>query len=154
MLQSDLYDYSNSYIIVKGTITAQTEKNRVIDGCNRSIILKNSAPFTNSVSKINNVLINNAEDLDIVMPMYNLIEKSENYSKTSVTLWNYYKDISTDPITNSESFKYKASITRKTVNDKNTGFSVPLMHVSNFWRTLDIPLKEHSKTGNKLCFFF
>ena len=54
------------------------------------------------------------------MPMYNLIEYSKNYSKTSGTLWSCYKDISTDPITDSESFKYKTSITGKTANDGNT----------------------------------
>ena len=54
------------------------------------------------------------------MPMYNLIEYSKNYSKTSGAFWNYYKDISVDPITNSESLKYKISITGKTANDGNT----------------------------------
>ena len=75
--------------------------------------------------------------------MCNLIEYSKNYSKTSGTLWNYTKDISADPITNSESFKYKTSITGKTANDGNTKeveFSVPLKHLSNFWRTLYMPL--------------
>ena len=77
------------------------------------------------------------------MPMYNLIEYSKNYLKTSGTLWNYYKNISIDPITNAKSFKYKTSITRKTANNGNTKeveFSVPLKHLSNFWRTLDMPL--------------
>ena len=75
--------------------------------------------------------------------MYNLIEYSKNYSKTSVTLWNYYRDISTDPVTDCESFKYKASITGKTAYDRNTKrvkFSVPLKYVSNFWRILVLPL--------------
>ena len=143
MLQSDLRDYSNACIVVKGTITVQTENNTAIDGYNRNLIFKKSAPFTNYISKINNVLIDNAEDLDIVMLMYNLIEYSKNYSKASGTLWNYYKGISTDPITSSESFKYKTNITGKTTNDGNTKkveFSVPLKNVSNFWRTLDTPL--------------
>ena len=61
------------------------------------------------ISEINNTLIENAEDLDIVVPMYNLIEYSKNFSKTSDTLWSYYKDISTDPTTGSKSFKYKTS---------------------------------------------
>ena len=65
--------------------------------------------------QINNVLIGNA---DTVMLMYNLIEHSRNYSKTSGTLWNYTRDISADFITNSESFKYKKSITGKTANRK------------------------------------
>ena len=65
------------------------------------------------LSKINGTFIDNAEDLDVLMTMYNLTECSKIYSKTSGTLWNYYKDISIDPITNSESFKYKKSITGK-----------------------------------------
>ena len=75
--------------------------------------------------------------------MYNLLEYSKNYSKTSGSLWNYYKYISTDPITNSESFKYKTSITGKRASNENTKdveFYVPLKYLSNFWRTLDMPL--------------
>ena len=69
MLQSDLCDYSDVYIVVKGTITVQTENNRAIDGYHRNIILKNNAPFINCISKTIKVLIDNAEDLDIAMPM-------------------------------------------------------------------------------------
>ena len=90
MLQSDLYDYSDAYIVVKETITIETENNRAIDGYNRYSRLKNNAPVINCISKINNVLIDSTENLDIVMPMYNLIEYSKNYSKTSGSLWNYY----------------------------------------------------------------
>ena len=93
------------YIIVEGTITVHRENNRATDGYDRNLILQNNALFINCIVKINNVLIENAENLDIVMPMNNLIEYSKNYSKTSGTLWNYYKDISTDPIANCESFK-------------------------------------------------
>ena len=74
--------------------------------------------------------------------MYNIIEYSKNYSKTSGSLWTYYKDIPVNPITNSESFKYKASITGKTADNGNTKeveFSVQLKRPSNFWRTL-LPL--------------
>ena len=105
MPRSDLYDYSDAYIIVEGDITVETEDDRAIDGYNRNLILKNNAPFTSYISKINNVLIGNAEDLDILMSMYNLIEYSKNYSKTSGTLWNYTKDIPACPITNFESFE-------------------------------------------------
>ena len=118
MLRSDLRDYNDAYIVVEGDIAVDGANYR--DKHNRNLALKNNAPFISCISKINNALIDNAEDLDIVMPMYNLIEYSKNYSKTSGTLWNYYKDISTDPITNSESFKYKTSITGKTANDGNT----------------------------------
>ena len=132
MLQSDLCDYSDEYIGV-------TDRNKY----NRSLVLKNNAPFISCISKITNALIDNAEDLDFVMPIFNLIEYSKNYSKTSATLWNYYKDISIYPITNSESFKYKTCIIGRIANNGNTKevvFSVSLKHLSNFWRTLDMSL--------------
>ena len=59
---------------------------------NRRVILKNNAPFISCISKINGVLVKNAEDLDIVMPMYNLLKYSKNYSKTSASLSNYHRD--------------------------------------------------------------
>ena len=83
MLESDLCDYGDAYIVVKGTITVQTENDRAIDGYNRNFILKNNAPFINYLSKINNVLIDNAEDLDTAMAMYNLTDYSKNYFKTT-----------------------------------------------------------------------
>ena len=109
MLRSDLCDYSDAYIVVTGDITVEGAHNR--DRKDRSLAFKNNAPFISCISKTNGVLIENAEDLDIVMPMYNMPEYSKNYSKKSGSLWNYYKDISTDPVTNSEPFKYKTSIT-------------------------------------------
>ena len=126
MLRSGLCDFSDVYIVVKGDITLTKAANRdFIDVRNRFLAFKNNAPFTNCISKINNALIDIAEDLDIVMPMYNLLEYSKNYSKTTGSLWNYYKDepnnpppnnYNADPITNSASFKYKTSITGKTSN--------------------------------------
>ena len=78
MLRSDLCDFSDAYIVVKGDITlTKTNKRRIIDIRNRFLAFKNNAPFTNCISKINNVLIGNAEDLDVVMPMYNLLEKQQ-----------------------------------------------------------------------------
>ena len=141
ILRSDLCDYSDAYIVFEGDITVEGANDR--DKHNRNLVLKNNASFTSYISKINNTLIDNAEDLDIVMPMYNLIEYSKNYSKTSGTLWNYYKDISTDSITDSESFKYKTSISGKTANDGNTNcvkVSVPLKYPRSFWKILDMPL--------------
>ena len=135
MLRSDLYDYSDAYIVVKGDITLTKINGRgITDIRNRFLAFKNNAPFTNCISKINNVLIDNAEDLDIVTPMYNLLEYSKNYRKTTRSLWNYYRDepnnlllnnYNADLIPNSESFKYKSSITGKTSdanqeNNKNT----------------------------------
>ena len=123
MLRSDLCDYSDEYIVFKGTITVSLQMEPMILEIkkNRPLAFKNNAPFISCISKINSVLIENAEDLDIVMPMYNLLEYSKNYSKASVFLWNYYKDELTDEtnddngpnknVINSKSFIYKASIT-------------------------------------------
>ena len=77
------------------------------------------------------------------MPMYNIIEYSDNCSKTSESLWQYYKDDPNDNLTDSESFKSKVKITRKTPNNENTKdveIIVPLKYLSNFWRTLEMPL--------------
>ena len=152
MLRSDLCDFSDAYIIVKG-VTAVT--NPVDAKRNKSVAFKNNAPFINCISKINRVQIDSAEDLDVVMPMFNLLEYSKNYRKTTGSLWNYYRDEPSDPLSsNSESFKYKTSITGNTYNigageagydaDKvgknETEIVVPLKYLSNFWRTLNIPL--------------
>ena len=82
MLKSDLCDYNNAYIVVKGTIFIEARNNRDIK--NRSLAFKNNAPFISCISKINNSLIENAEELDIVMPMYNLIEYSKIIEKQQV----------------------------------------------------------------------
>ena len=90
MLRSDLRDYSDAYIVVKGRITVDEyndDKTR-----NKKQIFKNNAPFRSCITKINNTFIDNSEDLDIVMPMYNLLEYSDNFSITSGTVWNYYRD--------------------------------------------------------------
>ena len=73
----------------------------------KSVIFKNCASFTKCISTINNTDIDNAQDIDIVMPIYNLIEYSDNYSKTSGSLWQYYKTDPNDNIIQSESFKSK-----------------------------------------------
>ena len=85
--------------------------------------------MTNFISSINNIQIDNAEYIDVVMPMYNLVEYSDNYSKTSGSLWQYYRDDPNDNITQSESFKYKFKITGKTPaagNTENVKIAVPL----------------------------
>ena len=89
MLRSDLNDYRDAYIAVEGKITVADPNN---DAYDKKLALKNNAPFTSCISKINNTLIDNAEDLDVVMLMYKLIEYSKNYLKTSESLWNYYRD--------------------------------------------------------------
>ena len=152
MLRADLCDFSDAYIVVKGDITVTNPNNAKR---NKAVAFKNNAPFINCISKINGVKIDNAEDLDVVMPMYNLLEYSKNYRKTTGSLWNYYRDEPSDPLSsNSESFRYKTSITGNTYNtgDGEAGYDadkvrkneteivVPLKHLSNFWRTLNIAL--------------
>ena len=89
MLKSNLCDFSDAYILVKGRITVTDPNDANYD---KKLAFKNNAPFTSCISKINNTLFDNAEDLDIVMPMYNLLEYSKNYRKTTGGLWNYYRD--------------------------------------------------------------
>ena len=147
MLRSNLCDYADSYIHVKGTITITGEGDNAAaeraDERDKGVTFKNCAQFTKCISRINNIDIDNAHDTDIVMPMYNLIEYSDNYSKTSGSLWQYYKDDPNDNLTDSESFKSKVKITGKTPDDGNTKdveIIVPLKYLSNFWRTLEMPL--------------
>ena len=78
ILRSDLRDNSDAYIVVEGVVTVSAEE-RDRDEMNRDFVLKNDAPFIFYISKINGVLIENTKDLDVVMPMYNLLEYSENY---------------------------------------------------------------------------
>ena len=94
MLKSRFCDYSDAYILVKGTITvknkaAQSQSN---DAANKKLIFKNCAPFTDCISRINNMQVDDAYDIDVVMPMYNLIWYIDNYSKTSGVLWQYCSD--------------------------------------------------------------
>ena len=83
MLRSSLCDYSDAYILVKGNITVNNTAaaGTAANNTNKKVIFKNCAPFTKCISKINNTQIDNAQYIDIVMPMYNLIEYSDNYSK-------------------------------------------------------------------------
>ena len=147
MLKSILCDYADAYILVKGTITitgaGDAAAARQADERNKGVIFKNCAPFTKCKSKINNMEIDNAQDIDIVMSMYNLIEYSDIYSKKSGGLWQYCKYEPNDNLANSESFKSKVKITGKTPNNGNTKdveIIVPLKYLSNFWRTLEMPL--------------
>ena len=79
MLRSDLCDFIDAYIVVKGDITLEGDNDA--NKRNKNLAFKNNAPFINCISKINGVKIDNAEDLDVVMPMYNLLEYSKNYKK-------------------------------------------------------------------------
>ena len=151
MLRSDLCDYSDAYVWVKGTITVTNpNKNANFD---RRLTLKNNAPFISCVSKINGELVENAEDLDIVIIMYNLLEYSKNYEKTSGSLFNYYGDkpneseIANDngainiSIKNLKSFDYKTKIVgtlAANVLEKEVTIAILLKYLGNFWRSLDI----------------
>ena len=142
MLRSDLCDFSDACIVVKGDITLEGDNDA--NKHNKNFAFKNNAPFTNCISKINGVKIDNAEDSDVVMPMYNLLEYSKNYKKTTGSLWNYYRDEPSDSLNyNFESFNCKTSIVGKTPqNDSLTNAEVviPLKYLRNFWKNLNISL--------------
>ena len=124
MLKSSLCDYSDASILVKGKITINgagaDAAARQADERDKGVIFKNCAPFINCKTEINNTEIDNAKDIDIVMPMYNLIEYSDNYSKASGSIWQYYKDEPNDNLTDSESFKSKIKIIGEIPDDGNT----------------------------------
>ena len=154
MLRSDLWDYSDAYMWVKGKITVPNPNDNA--NFHKELTLKNNAPFISCISKINGELVENAEDLDIVMPMYNLLEYSENYEKTSGSLFNYYRDQPSEitieagnnainiSIRNSKSFDYKTEIAGSLDADEDekedVTIVIPLKYLGNFWRSLDIPL--------------
>ena len=154
MLKSSLCDCSDAYILIKGTISVNdtAAAGAAVNNTNKKVIFKNCAPFTNCISEINNTQIDNAKDIDIVMPMYNLIEYRDNYAKTTGSLWQYCKDIparnNNNEITEftagntTDSFNFKAKITGQTGNDgtKDVEIMVSLKYLSNFWRTLEMPL--------------
>ena len=160
MLRSNLCDYIDAYILVKGNISVNNTAAKGAAGNNAAnkVIFKNWAPFTSCMSKTNNTQTDNTEYIDIVMPMYNLIEYSDNYSKTSGSLWQYCKEI---PAVNAgdivdfnganatDSFNFKTKITGQTAANNNNGniagrvdveIMVPLKYLSNFWRTLEMSL--------------
>ena len=119
MLKFSQCDYSDAYIPVKGKITiagaGDDAAARQADERDKGVAFKNCPPFTNCISEINNTQIDNAKDIDIVMPIYNLIEYSDNYAKTSGCLWQYYRDEPNENFADSESFKSKIKITGKTL---------------------------------------
>ena len=148
---SDVYDYSDAGVVVKGRITVTgNNANRI----KKKLNFKNNAPFTSCISKINNTLVENAEDVDIVMPMYNLLEYSTNYSMTLTSLCNYYRnEINDDENENDDNdkrfknnkiiiskyFKYK-KIIGSMPNNTNILVVVSLKCFSNFRRSLNLPL--------------
>ena len=125
MLRSNLCDYADSYILVKGTITitgaGDDAAARRADEKNKGVTFKNCVPFTKCISRRNNTDIDNAHDIDIIMPMYD----------------------PNDNLTDSESFKSKVKITGNTSNNGNTKdveIIVPLKYLNNFWKTREMPL--------------
>ena len=144
---SNLFDYADAYILVHGTITitgaGADDATRQVDERDKGVIFKNFAPFIKCISRINSTEIDNAKDIDIVMPMYDVTEYSDNFSKTSGSLWQYYKDDPNNNLTDSELFNSKVKVTGETPADRNTKdveIIVPLKYLSNFWRTLEMPL--------------
>ena len=91
MLKSSLCDYSDAYVLAKGTSTVNNTAAAAAaaNNTNKKVIFINCAPFTYWIGEINNTQVDNAKDIDIVMPMYNLIEHSDSYSKTSGSFWQY-----------------------------------------------------------------
>ena len=133
MLKSSLCDYSEAYILVKRKAAITGAGNNVptrkADERDKRVAFKNCAPFINCINEINNTKVDNAKDIDIVMPMYNLMEYSDNYVKTSGCLWQYYRDEPNDNLADSESSKSKIKITGKTPaagNEKDVEIMVPL----------------------------
>ena len=132
----------------------------------KKLFFENNAPFINCVSKINGVKIDNAEDLDVEMPMYNLLEYSKTYKKATGSLWNYYRNEPNSGVNNgitysikgSKSFDYKGNfvkdgVTHNNLTKNDVKIVVPLKHLANFWRSLNIPLinckanKQSNKRG-------
>ena len=143
MLNPSLCDYSDAYILVKGTITVNNTAAVDADANNKNkkVIFKNCASFINCISEINNTQVNNAKDIDIIMPMHN------NHSKKSGSLRQYCRDIpavnNNDDIVEfngayaTDSFNFRAKITGQT-GAEEAEIMVPLKYLSNFWRILVI----------------
>ena len=140
-LESSLCDYSDAYILVTGNI------NVTGGNANTKVAFKNCAPFKECRTEINETFVDKTKHINIAMPMYNLIEYSDNYSDTSGSLWQFKRDeiegnvdltVDANHIpNNSSSFKYKSSFI---TNRNGVKIAVPLKYLSNFWRSLEMPL--------------
>ena len=147
ILKPNLCDYAEAYILVDGTIRATNAVNAT------RLALKNCAPFTKCNLEINDEHVDTAENLDIVMPMYNLIEYSDNYQDSSATLYQYKRDeppeddaVADLTANNSDSLKYKIKLLGNEVAGDAAGVRklngkvvVPLKYLSNFFRSLEMP---------------
>ena len=146
VLKPNLCDYAEAYILIDGTIRASAAN------ANTRLALKNCAPFTKCNLEINDEHIDTAENLDITLPMYNLIEYSDNYQDSSTTLYQYKRDgppeddaVADLTADNSSSFKYKVRLLGNPVVANNIArinvkVVVPLKYLSNFFRSLEMPL--------------
>ena len=150
VLKPNLCDYAEAYILVDGTIRSGAAVNAT------RLALKNCAPFTKCNLEINDEHVDTVENLDIVMPMYNLIEYSDNYQDSSATLYQYKQDEPPDDdavaeltANNSSSFKHKIKLLGNVtevagnaagVRRLNVKIVVPLKYLSNFFRSLEMPL--------------
>ena len=142
--ESSLCDYSDAYILVTGDIAVTGGDD------NTKVAFKNCAPFEKCKTEINETFVDEADIINITMPMYNLIEYSDNYSDTSESQWNFKRDeIEKDAdltLNNASSFKYKANLIGDAVTDganrkkENVKIAVPLKYLNNFWRSLEMPL--------------
>ena len=145
-IKSSLCDYSDAFISVTGNITITANNDT-------DVAFKNCAPFSTCTAKINNILVDEANHIYIAMPMYNLTEYSDNYSDTSGSLWPFKRDevpVGNVELTidNSQSFKHKTALLGKTADGiggtnssvKDAKIVVPLKYLSNFWRSLEMPL--------------
>ena len=125
MLRSDLWDYSDTYIAVKGRVTVIDTNNAFTR--NQKLNFKNSGPFRLCISKINNIFIDNADGLNIITHMYNLLEYTDNYSMISKCLWNYHRnDVNDDPNGNNVANNYSIN---KTITSKSFEFKGTLMQI-------------------------
>ena len=145
VLKPNLCDYAGAYILVDGTIRAGNANN------NTKLALKNCASFTECNLEINDEHVDTAENLDLVMPMYNLIEYSDNYQDSSATLYQHKRDEPQDDLANnlatntSSSFKYNVNLLGDpnvvgNVARRDVKIVVPLKYLSNFFRSLEMPL--------------
>ena len=166
MRRSNLCDYSDAYIVVKGDITVDkeafiaddieepndiaanvtaTNTSNDNDLGEKKLVFKSNTPFINCVSKINGLRIANAEDLDVVMSMYNLLEYSKNFVELLQRWASTDANNITHSILNSEPFDYNINfiedgVTQNNLTKNDVKIVVPLKHFSNFWRSLNIPL--------------
>ena len=160
MLRSYLCDYSDAYIVAKGTLDLSAAAGNKNDKAEKDVAFKNNVSFRSCISKINSTLISNAEDADIAMPIYNLLEYSQNNSIASGSLWNYYRDEIDNGKNNAsdgKSFNYKSKILAKApqrpgneayanqppVPTSHVEVTISLKYLSNVYRYLDLLLMSY-----------